>query len=150
MNMCSHQFSQVCTVCTSAYWGHQWSKCWLGTEFDCRFRLRFSQLIQLNQSNCDRSDFANTGSNTLVITRWGGLSHHLHFQLFVLISQRRQNAGSCLKLNLKWPLIHFNGSYVALDFQLETYFFRILWKSRCNILVSFPSHLKKLRSILRF
>ena len=29
-------------------------------------------------------------------------------------------------------------------------FFQILWKSRCNILVSFPSHLKKLRSILRF
>ena len=28
--------------------------------------------------------------------------------------------------------------------------FQILWKSRCNILVSFPSHLKKLRSILRF
>ena len=30
------------------------------------------------------------------------------------------------------------------------YFFQILWKSRCNIWVSFPSHLKKLRSILRF
>ena len=29
-------------------------------------------------------------------------------------------------------------------------FFQILWKSRCNILVSFPSHLKKLCSILRF
>ena len=29
-------------------------------------------------------------------------------------------------------------------------FFQILWKSRCNIFVSFPSHLKKLRSILRF
>ena len=30
-------------------------------------------------------------------------------------------------------------------------FFQILWKSsRCNILVSFPSHLKKLSSILRF
>ena len=33
---------------------------------------------------------------------------------------------------------------------LKKYFFQILWKSRCNILVSFPSHLKKLRSILRF
>ena len=29
-------------------------------------------------------------------------------------------------------------------------FFQILWKSRCHILVTFPSHLKKLRSILRF
>ena len=29
-------------------------------------------------------------------------------------------------------------------------FFQILWKSRCNILVSFPSHLKKLHSLLRF
>ena len=28
--------------------------------------------------------------------------------------------------------------------------FQILWKIRCDILVSFPSHLKKLRSILRF
>ena len=29
-------------------------------------------------------------------------------------------------------------------------FFQILWKSRCYILVGFPSHLKKLRSIPRF
>ena len=29
-------------------------------------------------------------------------------------------------------------------------FFQILWKSRCHIFVTFPSHLKKLRSILRF
>ena len=29
-------------------------------------------------------------------------------------------------------------------------FFQILWNSRCDILVTFPSHLKKLRSILRF
>ena len=29
-----------------------WPKCWLETEFDCRFRLRFSQLNQLNQTNC--------------------------------------------------------------------------------------------------
>ena len=28
--------------------------------------------------------------------------------------------------------------------------FQILWKSRCNIFDSFPSHLKKLHSILRF
>ena len=34
--------------------------------------------------------------------------------------------------------------------KLKRHFFQILWKSRCNILVSFPSHLKKLRSILRF
>ena len=30
------------------------------------------------------------------------------------------------------------------------WFFQILWKSRRHILVTFPSHLKKLRSILRF
>ena len=35
-------------------------------------------------------------------------------------------------------------------FVLINCFFLILWKSRCDILVSFPSHLKKLRSILRF
>ena len=29
-------------------------------------------------------------------------------------------------------------------------FFQILWKSRCDILVAFPSHLKKLRFILRY
>ena len=29
-------------------------------------------------------------------------------------------------------------------------FFQILCKSKCHILVTFPSHLKKLRSILRF
>ena len=34
-----------------------WPKCWLETEFDCRFGLRFSQLIQLNQSNCVRPQF---------------------------------------------------------------------------------------------
>ena len=30
------------------------------------------------------------------------------------------------------------------------YFFQILWKSEWYILDTFPSHLKKLRSILRF
>ena len=30
------------------------------------------------------------------------------------------------------------------------FFFQILWKSKCDILVTFPSHLKKLRSILRY
>ena len=36
-------------------------------------------------------------------------------------------------------------------FWIETLgiYFQILWKSKCNIFVSFPSHLKKLRSILR-
>ena len=34
--------------------------------------------------------------------------------------------------------------------QICSNFFQILWKSRCDILVSFPSHFKKLRSILRF
>ena len=29
------------------------------------------------------------------------------------------------------------------------YFFQILWKSRCYILFTFNSHLKKLRSILK-
>ena len=47
-----------------------------------------------------------------------------------------------------WP------SFWFLIFLLSIYnkinFFQILWKSRCNILVSFPSHLKILHSILRF
>ena len=33
---------------------------------------------------------------------------------------------------------------------VENCYFQILWKSRCHILVTFPSHLKKLRSKLRF
>ena len=35
---------------------------------------------------------------------------------------------------------------------LQNFFFQILWKSGCDIvlLVTFPSHLKKLHSILRF
>ena len=48
----------------------------------------------------------------------------------------------------------FVGSQHLSLLQKETFtniFFQILWKwSRCNILVSFPSHLKNLRSILRF
>ena len=48
----------------------------------------------------------------------------------------------------------FVGSQHLSLLQKETFtniFFQILWKcSRCNILVSFPSHLKKLCSILRF
>ena len=35
-------------------------------------------------------------------------------------------------------------------YNIINYFFQILWKSRCHILVTFPSHLKKLRSILIF
>ena len=33
--------------------------------------------------------------------------------------------------------------------EVEIVIFQILWKSRCDIFVTFPSHLKKLRSILR-
>ena len=33
-------------------WWLLWPKCWLETEFDFRFRLRFSQFNQLNQTNC--------------------------------------------------------------------------------------------------
>jgi len=39
---------------------------------------------------------------------------------------------------------------VCRIFYYKVSFFQILWKSRCDILVSFPSHLKKLHSILRF
>ena len=35
------------------------------------------------------------------------------------------------------------------NFSVENNYFQILWKSRCHILVTFPSHLKKLRSKLR-
>ena len=34
-------------------WWLLWPKCWLETEFDFRFRLRFSQFNQVNQTNCD-------------------------------------------------------------------------------------------------
>ena len=37
-------------------WWLLWPKCWLETEFDCRFRLRFSQFNQLNQTNCGRNN----------------------------------------------------------------------------------------------
>ena len=33
-------------------WWLLWPKCWLETEFDFRFRLRFSQFNQVNQTNC--------------------------------------------------------------------------------------------------
>ena len=32
-------------------WWLLWPKCWLETEFDFRFRLRFSQFNQVNQTN---------------------------------------------------------------------------------------------------
>ena len=54
---------------------------------------------------------------------------------------------------LKWlSAVGICLAYVELIFWLGKYFFSkfILWKSRCHILVTFPSHLKKLRSILRF
>ena len=53
----------------------------------------------------------------------------------------RQNIPSFCTINFCFP----NGKYYS-----SKIFFHILWKSRCNILVSFPSHLKKLRSMLRF
>ena len=34
--------------------------------------------------------------------------------------------------------------------QCKIFFFQILWKSRCHIWITFPSHLKKLHSTLRF
>ena len=36
-------------------WWLLWPKCWLETEFDCRFRLRFSQFNQVNQTNCAKA-----------------------------------------------------------------------------------------------
>ena len=33
-------------------WWLLWPKCWLETKFDCRFRLRFSWLIQLILCKC--------------------------------------------------------------------------------------------------
>ena len=44
----------------------------------------------------------------------------------------------------------FENTYANQLFCLENSYFQILWKSRCHILVTFPSHLKKLRSILIF
>ena len=45
----------------------------------------------------------------------------------------------------------FCGKIVKIiGFRLKIFFFQILWKCRYHILVTFPSHLKKLCSILRF
>ena len=38
----------------------------------------------------------------------------------------------------------------ALKSPIQQNIFQILWKSECYILVTFPSHLKKLHSLLRF
>ena len=44
----------------------------------------------------------------------------------------------------------FHTHFSSFKKQCRKEFFQNLWKCRCNILVSFPSHLKKLLSILRF
>ena len=42
-------------------------------------------------------------------------------------------------------------TFLRVKKKMQNYcIFQILWKSRCDILVSFPSHLKKFCSILRF
>ena len=42
-------------------------------------------------------------------------------------------------------------TFLRVKKKMQNYcIFQILWKSRCDILDSFPSHLKKLRTILRF
>ena len=41
-------------------------------------------------------------------------------------------------------------SAATLKWHISVYFFQILWKNRCRISVRFPSHLKTIRSLLRF
>ena len=41
----------------SGSWWLLWPKCWLETEFNCRLRLRFSLMIQLNHSKCVEQPF---------------------------------------------------------------------------------------------
>ena len=57
----------------------------------------------------------------------------------------------CLKwyyeVNVFLIFLYWGGSD-CVDAKIN--FFQILWNSRCDTLDSFPSHLKKLRSILRF
>ena len=48
-----------------------------------------------------------------------------------------------------FKIVHFC-VFIGFYQYVVFFFFQILWNSRCNILVSFLSHLKKLRSILIF
>ena len=58
----------------------------------------------------------------------------------------------CFKSSTKVPTLEKTRTLKKVKINLQHFsitFFQILWKSRCDILVTFPSHLKKLRSILR-
>ena len=71
---------------------------------------------------------------------------HLCFSMMLNDNVLHVYCNVCLKICLPSEFRYVTGE---LYFG-KKYFFQILWKSRCNILVSFPSHLKKLCSILRF
>ena len=71
---------------------------------------------------------------------------HLCFSMMLNDNVLHVYCNVCLKICLPSEFRYVTGE---LYFG-KKYFFQILWKSRCNILVSFPSHLKKLRFILRF
>ena len=71
---------------------------------------------------------------------------HLCFSMMLNDNVLHVYCNVCLKICLPSEFRYVTGE---LYFG-KKYFFQILWKSRCNILVSFPSHLKKLCFILRF
>ena len=73
-------------------WWLLWPKCWLETEFDFRFRLRFSQFNQVNQTNCEKLVFTRVlchGVYFCVFIKKHQISHFLftilHFWLFFKI-----------------------------------------------------------------
>ena len=55
-----------------------------------------------------------------------------------------------LELHLQHRIFQLDQLKKKRFFFWNNIFFKILWKSRCHILVTFPVHLKKLRSKLRF
>ena len=58
-----------------------YQKCWLETEFDFRFRLRFSRMIQLNQSKCEQR-CSWCGTSAASAYRPGPRPARLYFNVF--------------------------------------------------------------------
>ena len=72
---------------TSGYsWWLLWPKCQLEPEFDCRFRRKFSQQNQLNQTNCE------TAVSCVLVLHSHQSSHHFYEKL--LRSMRAHNWGA--------------------------------------------------------
>ena len=71
--------------------------------------------------------------------------------VFLSICIRCSLKSTFVELQIGLGLGNVPGPYISIyKKKNNNIFFQILWKSRCDILVTFPSHLKKLHSILRF